>query len=70
MSILKKLIKEYNEKSIRLAEKLKNQPSHIQEAYFTGGRYHEAPLARPSKRQEVSFRDDANRLVKYVYLTT
>lgn len=71
MSILKKLIKEFNDKSLRLSEKLKQQPTHIQEAFYVGGgRYHEAPLAKPSRRQEVSFRDDANTLTKYVHMIT
>jgi len=65
MSIFKKLIKDYNDQSLRLAEKLRQQPSHVQEAFYTGGRYHEAPLAKPSRRQEVSFRDDANTLARY-----
>ena len=64
MSIFKKLIKDNSDKAIRIAEKLKQQPSHIQEAFYTGGRYHEAPLAKPSQRQEISFRDDANALTK------
>lgn len=66
MSILKKLIKEHNDRTLRLAEKLKQQPTHVQEAYYTGGRYHEAPLAQPNRRMEVSFRDDSNKLVRYV----
>lgn len=64
MSIFKKLIKEHSDRAVRLAEKLKQQPAHIQEAYYTGGRYHEAPLARPTRRMEVSFRDDSNKLVR------
>ena len=67
MSIFKRLIKDHSDKSVRLAEKLRQQPSHVQEAFFTGGRYHEAPLAKPSKRQEISFRDDANNLAKLVW---
>ena len=65
MSIFKKLIKEHSDKALRLTEKLKQQPSHIQEAFYTGGRYHEAPLAKPSRRHEITFRDDANSLAKY-----
>ena len=67
MSIFKRLIKDHSDKSVRLAEKLRQQPSHVQEAFFTGGRYHEAPLAKPSKRQEINFRDDANNLAKLVW---
>lgn len=65
MSIFKKLIKEHSDKALRLTEKLKQQPSHIQEAFYTGGRYHEAPLAKPSRRLEITFCDDANSLAKY-----
>lgn len=64
MSIFKKLIKEHNERALRLAEKLKQQPTHVQEAYYTGGRYHEAPLARPNHKMEVSFRDDSNNMIR------
>lgn len=66
MVILKKLIKESSDKALRLTEKLKSQPSHIQEAFYTGGRYHEAPLAKPSRRQDITFRDDANHLARYI----
>ncbi|XP_067928341.1 kinesin-1 heavy chain-like [Watersipora subatra] len=67
MSIFKKLIKENSDKTLRIAEQLKRQPSHVQEAFYTGGRYHEAPLAYPSKRQDINFRDDANDLAKSAY---
>lgn len=64
MTIFKKLIKEHSDKSLRLSEKLRQQPAEVQEAFYTGGRYHEAPLAKPSRRQEVNFRDDANSLAR------
>lgn len=64
MSIFKKLIKEHSDKSVRLTEKLKQQPTLVQEAFYTGGRYHEAPLAKPTRRQEITFRDDSNTLTR------
>jgi len=64
MSIFKRLIKEHSDKSLRLTEKLKQQPVSVQEAFYTGGKYYEAPLAKPVKRQEIIFRDDANALAR------